>query len=104
MASHVEVKPCAAAVDWRSVDASDLEEGWNGVELALAYVGQMVSGLDVDGDGDSTHRGDDQVVSYRPPTLPPSLQRDDKDDCDDDDDDDVDNDARRCINDTCELL
>jgi len=99
MASRVEVKTRAAA-EWQSVDASDLEEGWNGVELALAYVGQMVGGLDVDGDGDIAHFSDDQV--YRPPTLPPSLRQ--TDDKDDDDDDDVDNDARRCINDTCELL
>jgi len=103
MASHVQVKSCAAS-EWQNVDAGDLEEGWSGVELALAYVGEMVGGLDVV-EGDVTHCGDDEVTSCRRPTSPSSVQlTDDKDDDDDDAVNSEDNDARRCINDACELL
>jgi len=121
MGSHVErrddVKPAAwrsaGAADWLCVDAVDVEEGWSGVELALAYVDRMVGGLadptddtrlpavDVDVTGcDEVLR---QLASTRPPRSPSSLQLTD-DNEDEDAANSVDDNARRCISDACELL
>lgn len=98
----------SAATESLCVDAGDAEEGWSGVELALALVDQMVGGLAdladglplVDADGadlDEVFRADDRRTSSRPPA---SQQLNDEDDTTDA----VDDVTGRSINDACNIL
>jgi len=117
MGSHVEdhfdVRPTAAAGSL-STDSGDVEEGWSGVQLALAYVDEMVGGLAdvtndvdlsvVDGDAadwDEVFIVDDVLTSSRQPRSPLSVQL--TADSVHNDEEDKDN-SHRCISDACELL
>ena len=114
MGSRVErrhdVTP-AGCLSTASVDAGDMEEGWSGVELALAFVDQMVGGLAeladglplVDADGsdlDEVFRLDDQLTSSRPPV---SQELNDEHE-DEDATSAVDDGTGRCISDACSIL
>jgi len=117
MGSHAErhrddVTPAACPAQCPCVDdTGDLLEGWGGVELALAYVDQMVGRLaDVADDGPVvvdgggvTDRGKvcpchDEPASHRP------RSRDVVRDEDEDVTSAVNQDTCSCINDACHLL
>jgi len=114
MGSHVErrheIKLAGCRSESLSVDSGDAEEGWSGVELALAFVDQMVGGLADLGDGLPVVDGDitefDEVFRLDQPMSSSSHQL--TDDVALDEDEDVmcavDDDARRCINDACNIL
>jgi len=90
---HDEVLPAGKSL---CVEAGDVEDGWGGVELALAYVDRMVGGL-----ADVT----DDVTDCIDEVLRPARSVELSDDVvDREDHEAVDDDARRCINDAYQLL
>ena len=119
---HRDIDPSTRLTGNEPPSTADVEDGWSGVERALAYVDQMVGGLSeltvrtgtclpvVAGDvtdWDEVFRLDGQLMSTCPSSSSHQLTDDRSDDVDHDDGDvtaAVDYDARRCINDACDLL